>query len=148
VDETLILQLKVSQRELELTGWQYVDGLLRQEHDWIDHCQVDLGNVDVLVTRLQQLDSHGGAALHHPPHEKDVGLMGVSHLGIRRLNLLDHILAPLDGPIKSKAIELTKDVHLIVIAHHVEVLVVVDSELSVVGLDGQSGYIANFHLAS
>ena len=74
--------------------------------------------------------------------------MGVSHLRIRRLNLLDHILAPLDCPIKPEPIQLTKNVHLVVIAHHVQVLVVVDRELSVVRLDGQARDIANFHLAS
>ena len=74
--------------------------------------------------------------------------MGVSHLGIRRLNLLDYILAPFDCPIKSKPIQLTKNVHLIVIANHVQVLVVVDRKLSVVRLDGQARDIANFHLTS
>ena len=74
--------------------------------------------------------------------------MSMSHLRISSLNLLNNILAFFDSPVKSEAIKLTENVVLIIVANHVQVLIVVDRELLVVRLDLKSLYLTNFHLTS
>ena len=74
--------------------------------------------------------------------------MSMSQFGITCLDFLEDVLASLDSPVKSEAIKLTENVVFIIIPHNIEILVVIDSKLSVVGLDLYPGHCTNFHLTS